>query len=345
MRHRRRRLRYALAALFFCAAAYALVGWLRPEWVLEAEYARLRWLAGASERAVRVGGHRIVYLQAGRGRTIVLLHGFTGSKENWLPLMRVLSRNYRVIAPDLPGWGDSTRLRSADYGPVAQSGRVRAFLQAVQGAQAAASGGGGAHLAALAPYRPPTLVVGHSMGGQILGLLAARHPDTVGRIVLMDAAGVPFALNAFGRDVIAGKNPFEVTSRAELDRYLRTVFHDPPWVPWPADRALVRMRARQAGFEQQVLDRIGRGPEALLLGQRLGRVRAPTLLLWCRDDRVIDASAMDAFRVGIRNTRSVLLEDCGHMPMMQQPEATAAALDAFVRASARPRGAQTLARL
>ena len=345
MARTRRRLRIALAALSFCVAAYLLVGWLRPEWVLEAEYARLRWLAGASERRVQVGDHRIVYVQAGHGRTIVLLHGFTGSKENWLPLMRELSRGYRVIAPDLAGWGESSRLRGADYGPVAQAERVRAFLEVVQGAAPAAGARVGTHATARVPYRPPTLVVGHSMGGQILGLLAARHPDAVNRIALMDAAGVPFALNDFGRAVLEGKNPFEVTSKADLHRYLGIVFARPPPVPWPADRALVRLRTRQAGFEQQVLDAIGRGPEALLLGQRLGQVRAPTLLLWCRDDHVIDVSAAQVFRAGIRNSRVALLDRCGHMPMMQQPQATAAAIEAFLRSSPRLRAAApTLAR-
>jgi pimeloyl-ACP methyl ester carboxylesterase len=325
----KRRLRLAMAALFICAAGYLLVGWLRPEWALEAEYARLRWLAGASQKSVQVGDHRIRYLEAGRGRTIVLLHGFTGAKENWLPLMRRLARSYRVVAPDLPGWGESTRLPGEDYGPVAQSERLRELLLALQGPGL---------------YRPPTLVVGHSMGGQILGLLASTHPDALNRIALMDAAGVPFKPNAFGRAVLAGRNPFEVKSRSELKAYLDIVFNDPPWVPWPASRALMRLRAPQAPFEQAVLDRIGRGPEALLLSRRLGRIKSPTLLLWCRDDRVIDVSAMQVFRAGIRDQRSVLLDDCGHMPMMRQPDATAAALDAFVRRSPRLRPTPTLAR-
>jgi len=341
---KQRRLRYAWAALSFCAIAYLLVGWLRPQWALDAEFARQAWLAGASKRVLRVDGHRIVYYQAGRGRTIVLVHGFTGSKENWLPVMRRLSRSYRVIAPDLPGWGESTRLRGADYGPVAQAERLRDFLLAVQGTLPAATGGAATHLAAGTPYRPPTLVVGHSMGGQILGLLAANHPDALNRIVLMDAAGVPFAANDFGRAVLAGSNPFEVRSREELHRFLHIVFADPPWTPWPADRALVLQRTREAAFEQRVLDRIGRGPEALLLAQRLGQVRAPTLLLWCKGDQVIDVSAMHAFAAGIRDNRAVLLDGCGHMPMIEQPAATAAALDAFARGSPRPRaGAQSVA--
>jgi pimeloyl-ACP methyl ester carboxylesterase len=346
VKHGKRRLRIALAALFFCALGYVGVGLWHPEWVLEAEFARQRLLAGATEKTVRVGDHRIRYLEAGRGRTIVLLHGFTGAKENWLPLMARLRVSYRVVAPDLPGWGESTRLRGADYGPVAQAERVRELLLVLQGAAPSVGGGAMTHSAARRPYRPPTLVVGHSMGGQILGLLAAKHPDAVNRIVLMDAAGVPFKPNAFGRAVLAGDNPFEVRNRAQLHRYLGIVFRDPPWVPWPADAALARMRARQAGFEQSVLDRIGRGPEALLLGKRLGRIQSPTLLLWCKDDGVIDASAVDAFRVGIRDNRVVLLDECGHMPMMAKPRVVAAALDAFARKPLRVRrGPQTLARV
>jgi pimeloyl-ACP methyl ester carboxylesterase len=248
-----------------------------------------------------------------------------------------------VIAPDLPGWGESTRLRGADYGPVAQAERVRELLQVLQGAAPVGAGGAGTHLAANRPYRPPTLVVGHSMGGQILGLLAAKHPDAVNRIVLMDAAGVSFKPNDFGRSVLAGRNPFEVRTRADFHRYMGIVFTDPPWAPWPADVAMARMRARQVGFEQSVLDRIGRGPEALLLGSRLGQIQAPTLLLWCRDDGVIDVSAAQILHAGIRDNRVVLLDGCGHMPMMAQPRVVAAALDAFARSSLRRRGVQSLA--
>jgi pimeloyl-ACP methyl ester carboxylesterase len=157
------------------------------------------------------------------------------------------------------------------------------------------------------------------MGGQIVGLLAARSPQAVGPIVLMDAAGVPFKANGFGRDVLEGRNPFEVRSRADLHRYLGIVFTDPPFVPWPADRALVQRRVRDVAFEQAVLDRIGRGPEALQLARELRAIRSPVLLLWCRDDKVIDASAADVFAAGLPDSRTVLLDGCGHMPMMAAP--------------------------
>jgi pimeloyl-ACP methyl ester carboxylesterase len=336
----RRRHRFAMAALLLCVLAFLAIGLLRPGWLLDAEFARQRLFAHASLRAVRVGDHRIAYLESGQGPTIVLLHGFTGAKENWLPLMRRLRGTNRVVAPDLPGWGESTRLPGADYGPLAQSERVRAFLAAIGGTAPV----GGDRRTRVALAGPPALVAGHSMGGQILGLLAARHPDAVGRIALIDAAGVPFRPNAFGRAVLAGRNPFQVRTRAELHRYLGIVFTDPPWVPWPVDSAMAQRRARQVRFEQSVLDRIGRGPEALELGRRLPQVQSPVLLVWCRDDRVIDASAMTVFRAGLRHSRSLLLEGCGHMPMMAEPDAVAAALRAFAGGRpARARGGQSFA--
>ncbi len=324
-----------IATLGLAAATVGVAAWA-PEWVLSAEFARQRLAAGAQRYAIGLAGHRWSYLDAGRVKparsssrasrlllpappkpVIVLVHGFTGSKENWLPLMRVLASNYRLIAPDLPGWGDSERLRDTDYGAAAQVERLAQFLRALPGI----TGEEG----------PPALLVGHSMGGQIAGLLAARHPDLVDRLVLMSASGVLFDENEFGLDVLAGENPFGVSNRAELHRYLRTVFKQPPFVPWPFDEALVHRRREDAEFEQRVLDDIGRGPDAFTLQEELAAIRASVLLLWGRDDRVIDSSAMAIFQAGLVNSRTALLNGCGHMPMMERTIETATALKDFLR--------------
>ena len=315
------------------AAAAATAAALKPEWFLSAEFARERALAGARRRTIELGGHRWSYLDAGRARparrhsamfvpdppkpVLVLVHGFTGGKENWLPLMRVLARRYRLIAPDLPGWGESERHADGDYGAAAQVGRLAAFLRALP--EIVGAGG------------PPALLVGHSMGGQIAGLLAARHPELVDRLVLMSAAGVLFEENPFGLGVMAGENPFAVNTRSDLHRYLNILFADPPFVPWPFDEALVRRRRRDAIFEQAVLDDIGRGPDAFALQAELAAIRAPVLLLWGRDDRVIDPSAAAIFQAGLNNSRTVLLNGCGHMPMMERTAETTAALEDFLR--------------
>ena len=302
-----KRARLAGAAALFATLLTAAAGFW-PEGLLNAEFARQRWLADAHEHTAVVAGQRWHYVQSGTGPLIVLVHGFTGSKENWLPLMRELRTRYRIIAPDLPGWGESGRQRNANYGPHAQAERLAAFLASLDA--------------------KPIFLVGHSMGGQIIGDLVAHHPAIVERIALMSSAGVHFRSNDFGRAVLAGRNPFEVRDRASLHRYLGIVFTDPPWVPWPVDWAMARQRADQVAFEQSVLDRIGRGPEAFALEAELPNIATPTLLLWCRDDRVIDISAVAIFQKGLAHDTAVMLDGCGHMPMMVQPAAVA---DAIVR--------------
>jgi abhydrolase domain-containing protein 6 len=322
--------------LGLAAATIGVAAWA-PGAVLSAEFARQRMLAGAQRYAIELAGHRWSYLDAGRTRParnasrggkalsvpakakpiIVLVHGFTGSKENWLPLMREMSADYRLIAPDLPGWGDSERLKAGDYGASHQVERLAEFLRAlptIAGADA-----------------PPALLVGHSMGGQIVGLLAARHPELVDRIVLMSASGVRFDENEFGRGVLNGENPFGVGSRADLHRYFGIVFRKPPFVPWPFDEALVHRRRDDARFEQDVLDDIGRGPSAFALQAEMHAIRAPVLILWGRDDRVVDPSAVGIFQAGLAHSHTTLLNACGHMPMMERTIETATALKDFLQ--------------
>lgn len=311
-RHRRLRvISIALLALLLLAAALI---WHNPYAIISGDFARQRIAAGLSKASMQIGEDHWVYAyndDAPRDApTIVMLHGFTGSKENWFPVARRLRERYRVAVPDLPGWGESHRIDDADYGFLAQSERVARFLEAVS------------------PHEPVVLL-GHSMGGGIAALTAARHPDRVARVALIDAAGVRFRDNRFGIDVLAGRNPFAVYDEASLQRYLDTVFFDDaakPTVPWPADRIYIARRTQDAAFEQAVLDRIGRSDERFLPGDDAVRIRQRALLLWCRQDAVIDASALAQYAQRIPQARRVMLEGCGHMSILEKPDAVANAV-------------------
>lgn len=311
MAAKRRRLRALAFVIALGMVSMLGLAALWPQLALDAEFARLTWQADAVERALEVDGHRIVHLESGQGPLLVLVHGYTGSKENWLALMPLFNTRYRVIAPDLPGWGASTRRDDADYGYVAQAERLAAWLTQLG--------------------KEKVVLVGHSMGGGIAAVLAARHPELITRLVLMDAGGALFRENEFGLAVLRGENPFAVHDRASLDRYLAAVFDDPPFVPWPADRALIARRVADAAFESRVLDRIGRGPDAFVPARDAARIAIPTLLLWCAADRVIDVSAADVYHDAIAASVVKRLEGCNHMPMMERPTETAAALEEFLR--------------
>ena len=311
--------RVGLAAALVAAALFATVAvllWRDPYRVVLADYNRQRIAAGLSRDSLKIDDHRWVYAYADEAPagapTLVMVHGFTGSKENWYPLAQRLRGRYRLLIPDLPGWGESQRRDGGDYGFVAQSARLARFIEQVA-----------------RPRGGQVVLLGHSMGGGIAALTAARHPRTVDRLGLFDAAGVRFRDNRFGIEVLAGRNPFAVDDGGSLQRYLDTVFFDAaakPPIPWPADEIYIARRKRDAAFEQGVLDRIGRGPERFLPGDEAARIRQPTLLLWCRRDAVIDASAMALYAARIPQARQLLLDGCGHMSPVERPDAVARAV-------------------
>lgn len=310
-----------LAAAVMAAALFALAGvlvWRDPDAVVRTEYTRQRIAAGLSQADVNVAGHRWTYAYSddapAGAPTIVMLHGFTGSKENWYPVAKLLEGRYRLLIPDLPGWGQSERKPDGDYGFVAEADRVAAFIRK------------------LSPGKPVVLL-GHSMGGGIAPLVAAKHPELVDRVGLLAAAGVRFKDNQFGIDVLAGHNPFGVEDGATLQRYLDILFEThqaQPWIPWPVSEIVIARRRHDARFEQSVLDWIGRSNERFLPGDAATSLRQPALLLWCRQDKVIDASAMDLYATRMPQADRVLLEGCGHMSLMEQPEKVAAAIELLI---------------
>lgn len=310
----RSRAKVAAATLMAAVVGVGLGVAYDPYMLVRAQFERQRLNAGLAQGEVSVSGHHWTYAVANEAPatapTIVMIHGFTGSKENWYPLADRLRGRYRMLVPDLPGWGESERKEDADYGFVAQSERVADFIRK------------------MSPNKPVVLL-GHSMGGGIAALVAARHPQLVAKVGLLNAAGVRFKDNQFGLDVLAGKNPFGVEDAASLRRYIDTVFHRQaakPWIPWPASRGLIAMRKRDAAFEQAVLARIGRSDEALLPGEEATRIRQPALLLWCKQDVVIDSSALDLYAQRIPQGSKVLLDDCGHMSLMERPREVADAV-------------------
>jgi len=129
-----RALKWLLAALALLGAAAVAVGVYfvtqAPERAVRAALAYERGLAGLARReAILPDGLRIVYLEGGRGAPLVLLHGFGANKDNFTRVARYLTPHYRLIVPDLVGFGESSHPPKADYAPRAQAERLRTFLR------------------------------------------------------------------------------------------------------------------------------------------------------------------------------------------------------------------------
>lgn len=299
--------------------ALAVIGlgvyFIAPQWLLRGAIAWQTWRDGLHRASVQVGDTRWVYVEGGKenGPPLVLVHGFGGSHADWLLAARYLAGNFRVIIPDLPGWGASTRLPNADYGYAAQVDRLHGFVEAL-------------HLGEIA-------IAGHSMGGAITGLYAAKYPKDVAALVLIDSSGVPFRENGFVRELKAGKSPFDIDGRAQFQHLESMLFAKPPWVPPRIQDVFVDKSKDERAFDDKVLRELAAPDARNALQSKLPDITAPTLAIWCMQDRIIDVSALQAIRAGLTHAPNIgvtELTGCGHMSIMEKPREVAQSITRFV---------------
>lgn len=283
-----------------------------PQWLMQAAVMRQAMDARVEKHFVQAGDTRWVYYEGGTGPTIVLLHGFASSKEVWLPVAKRLTPHFRVVIPDLPGWGESSRTPGGNYDMDAQAARLDTFVRALG--------------------LPRFLLVGHSMGGGIAGVYAAEHPDRLAALALVDAGGLKARENGFSRDMLAGRNPFLVSDRNGLARLAALAFEKPPQLPGRFVDVLLERRQRDQAFIKRTFDALRPPSQVLAVQHRLDRLTMPVLGLWCRDDKIIDVSALDSLRDGLPAVSAFsarTLRGCNHMPMLEKPEETAHTLIDF----------------
>jgi len=301
---------WTAAALLALVAVY----WWRPLALLDAYAAWSRWRAGLETRAITLGHDRWVYdeREAARGDatdTLVLVHGFAGSRADWYPLLPYLPRSGRLVVVDLPGWGASRRDPHADYRARAQARRLAHFLDAIEATRV--------HL------------VGHSMGGKISGIAAAWHPARITALTLVAPSGLHYTENEFTRRVLAGEDPFKLRDHADYARLLHDGFERPPPLPRHLEDALVQANQQDHAFYDHMLDVLRRGEHRYALEPALGRLRMPVQIVWCRKDRILDVSSTATVQRLLPQARiDIIDEGCGHMPMMEVPEILARLLHA-----------------
>jgi len=268
-----------------------------------------RLSAGFRRRTAQVDNHRVVYSEGGKGEVVVLLHGFGASSDSWNRFAGRLSKHFRVIAPDLPGWGESDRKDAESYGYPQQVERFHQFLSSL--------GLGQVHL------------VGHSMGGFIASAFAARYPERVITLGLLAPHGIAEPQPSdLALSVAAGDNWLVASSLPGFGRLLDKVFAKRPYIPKPVYRAAAARAINGAAKSARIfVETLNNDPT---LEERLGLIKAPSLIIWGDQDRVIHVSCADVFHRGIKNSELLVLPGIGHMPLMEKARECATAWRAFV---------------
>lgn len=289
-----------LTASFAAAMVFVWTRWF-PVQATRVALAVARRLTGLVRRQIVIDDLNVVYLEGGRGETMLLLHGAGADKENFLHVARRLRRRYRVLIPDLPGFGESDKPDDISYRASDQSRRLVAFANAL--------GAERFHLG------------GNSMGGLIAGVLASEYPDKVLSLWLLAPAGVKAARpSELMRKLAAGeKLPIFARNTAEMRAVIAFATHRAPWMPaFFIDAMAIRQRDHYA-LNLRIVDELTEGP--WLDELPLSRVTMPTLIVWGERDRALDRSGAAVLSALLPDARVVLMPDTGHVPMIEAPAA------------------------
>ena len=298
---------------FLLILAVALVGFLVfyfifPVTLVDQTLGLMRRISRLKTKSVDVEGEAWPYLDGGpeSPEIVVFLHGFGGDKDNWTPYARFFTKSYRVISPDLPGFGENSKHPDRDYGAAAQAERLESFLQALQ-------------------IKEKVHLAGNSMGGYIALAYALAYPERLRSLTLLNSAGVlgehkselEIALNK-------GENLLEMKSMEDFDRLLDFVSYKHIPIPAVFKRVMLAKALENQDFQDGILWTINEEIQGDSMKHELPRISSPTLILWGRHDRLVDVSVVDVLETRIPDSEAVVMEETGHVPMLERPKEAAA---------------------
>jgi abhydrolase domain-containing protein 6 len=295
-------------------AILALLYFLAPPYLHKKFITDQRKAAGITVKSVKISRFKIVYAEGGTGDPIVMLHGFGGSKNDWAQFAKYFTSDYRVILPDLPGFGDSTKLEKGELGIMFQVEKVHEFARALQLEKI--------HL------------VGHSMGGNIAGNFAGTYPKMVKSLALIDAARVITPEKSeFDLLMEKGVNPYMIKNVKDFDTFMEFLCYKPPQIPslmkrYIAKQIMATYKLYEKSFNEE-------WEKSIFPESKIEKIAAPTLIIWGESDKNLHVSSAYIFQKNIEGSNVVIIDECGHIPIMEKPEETASAYSEFLKESAR----------
>jgi pimeloyl-ACP methyl ester carboxylesterase len=253
---------------------------------------------GMDFQYLNVNNFEIRYLDTRTtGNPVLLVHGLGGSIESWINnISKISTEQLRVIVLDLPGFGFSSKPR-INYSVSFYTTFIATFLNSLKVRSSSLS------------------IVGCSLGGHIAAEVALNHPNLVSKLVLISPAGalpVSFKGTPALRSYV---NVLKAKTLQEVRKALSSIDDD------HIDNTYAQEFYRKLlmpGAKEAFMSALNGSAHAPRLSRRLHMIKAETLLIWGKNDRIIPVRFIEPF-VKMENCRIILLEKCGHVPFISRP--------------------------
>lgn len=263
-------------------------------------------------RFISVDGMDIHYRRSGQGPDLLLIHGTGASLHTWNAWTEILQKDFRVTSVDLPAFGLTGPNPESDYSIPSYIDFLEEFRRAIQ----------------LDSFH----LAGNSLGGLISWQYTLAHPEQVEKLILIDASGLPLKKSLplairLAKNPLLGKILLKITPKSLFVKSLKEVYGDDTKIT-PAITARYFELFRRPGNRQAYVDRARQPFEADTTG--IGRITAPTLILWGEQDTWIPVEHAYEFQRAIPRAELIIYPEAGHVPMEEIPERTAADARAFL---------------
>jgi len=268
---------------------------------------------GADESSLKVKDINWSYLDnKNMGKPVlVFVHGFTANKYRFGSFPANFKNNYRIIIPDLPGFGKTRNKKMKKYGVAIQAKRLHAFLNKLN--------------------IKKVNLFGSSMGGGIVSYYAYLYPKEVSSLAIADGMGVKWTTPSRGWKLLrsTGKNYFIPENVPEFDIFLSLVFYNPPYIPKQIKKIIVFDRQMEKEHIKLIFTQLTKNQ--FILQDKLKKIKVKTIIFWGREDSILPVSSAYEFHKGIKKSKLHIFEKCGHIPFYEKRSETATVYKKFLR--------------
>jgi len=257
---------------------------------------------GLEKSSVDIGEMEMSLLQNNNQSrpTILMLHGFSADKINWIRFAKHLDSDFNIVIPDMAGHGETGFSKDWNYSSPVQAARLVKLLDKL--------GLDKVH------------IIGNSMGGNIAAQFAKNYPQRILTLALIDPAGVIApVLGDMDKQLQQGKNPFLINTQEEFINFFHMTMADPPWIPGFVLEAIAdKYIKRRSELDQIWLDI----NEKNLLDNKMDQIKVRTFLIWGKKDRLLDVSSVKIWKK-IADIEVEIYPEIGHMAMLEIPQQSA----------------------